>query len=127
MKIKRPILLIDDSDDIRDVFHIWFETEGYRTQSVESGDKALGLLKGGLEPCIILVDMNMPDMSGEEFVKKATEGGYTKRSPIYIFSAQNFTQPIDGTSGWIRKPVDLKAVLDILNQIDPPCDPSDPA
>lgn len=123
LKSDRPLLLIDDSEDIRDVFQIWVEMEGYSVKCVGSPKKALEWLRGGLKPCLVLVDLNMPEMSGTEFVETAHSENLLEDSPVYIFSAQSLVKNIPGTEGWVKKPIDLDQVLKILRSINPPCAP----
>lgn len=111
---KKPILLIEDSEDIRDVFASWMEMEGYMTKACGNAEEALQLLRGGLEPCMMLVDLSLPKINGEEFIAKVHEENISKGAPIYVFSAHSVQTPIEGTKGWVRKPVDVKQLLGIL-------------
>ncbi|NJM10408.1 MAG: response regulator [Bdellovibrionaceae bacterium] len=116
----RPILLVDDSDDIREVFKYWMELEGYFIECAASGAEALALLREGLNPCLALVDLNMPDLCGHEFVQKAHEESLLEQIPVYIFSAQAVLKPVPGTTGFIKKPVDFAEVMSILRRLDAP-------
>jgi CheY-like chemotaxis protein len=115
---KKPILLIEDSEDIRDVFSTWMDMEGYKIESCGTAEEALQLLRGGLEPCMMLVDLSLPKIKGDEFIEKVLEEELTKGAPIYVFSAHSVQTPIDGTHGWVRKPVDLNQVIGILKALE---------
>ncbi len=117
----KPILLIDDSEDIRDVFGMWMEMEGYTTKTAGTAVEGMELLRAGLEPCLILVDLNMPKMDGEEFIRKVKAEKLVDGAPIYVFSAARVSREIEGSAGWIAKPVDLQQVLGILKNLDAPC------
>jgi len=119
----RPILLVDDSDDIRDVFKVWIELEGYTIECTASAGEALEILRQGLNPCLVLADYKMPDMSGAEFIQQARAENLLPHTPVYMFSAHNFTAPVDGAAGLVKKPVDMDQVLTILRNLDQPCSP----
>lgn len=60
-----PVLVVDDSDGIRDTLHLLFEDEGYRVQLAANGSEALELLRASSTPRIVLLDWFMPDLTGE--------------------------------------------------------------
>lgn len=122
-KLERPILLIDDSDDIRDVFRIWMEMEGYEVKTASTADKALEWIREGLYPCMILVDLNLPGMSGQEFVSTVRRQDLVPQSPIYIFSGSR-KETIAGATGWVKKPVDISEIFAILSNLKVPCQPA---
>jgi CheY-like chemotaxis protein len=66
MSIHR-ILVVDDEESIRDVYSQLLEGEGYEVATAENGFDALLKLKQSL-PDVIISDLNMPRMSGFEFL-----------------------------------------------------------
>ena len=64
------ILVVDDEPDVADLFRQRFRCEARRGTYVmhfaASGEEALGLLSGGIEPTLIVIlsDINMPGMDG---------------------------------------------------------------
>jgi CheY-like chemotaxis protein len=60
------VLVVDDDFDIRDVVTDVLEQRGYTVASACDGAEALELLRE-LRPGVILLDLNMPVMSGSEF------------------------------------------------------------
>ncbi|MCU1271859.1 MAG: response regulator receiver protein [Acidobacteriaceae bacterium] len=65
--IPQRILVVDDEEAIRDVFAQMLQAEGYEVTTAENGFDALLKLKQ-LRPDIIISDLNMPKMSGFEFL-----------------------------------------------------------
>lgn len=87
MKEKR-ILIVDDHFIVREGVKLIFETEdNYEVVGeAESGDEALNLIEQ-LKPDVILMDLNMPKMSGLEVIKVLNE---RKNSiPIIILTTYN--------------------------------------
>ena len=66
--VKRRILVVDDDESIREVFSLMLQREGYDVDTAENGFDALLKLKEVVIPDVIISDLNMPKMSGFEFL-----------------------------------------------------------
>ena len=66
-RLKHNILVVDDDESIREVFSQVLRLEGYGVATAENGFDALLKLKHFL-PDVIISDLNMPKMSGFEFL-----------------------------------------------------------
>ncbi len=67
LPFKHRILVVDDEESIRDLFARLLQLEGYEVAVAENGFEALLKLKQ-LLPEVIISDLNMPKMSGFEFL-----------------------------------------------------------
>lgn len=65
--VQRRILVVDDEEVIRELFTRLLQKEGYEVATAENGFDALLKLKQ-LKPDVIISDLNMPKMSGFEFL-----------------------------------------------------------
>ena len=66
----RPVLVVDDDPDIRETLRFVLEDAGYPVYSAENGSEALAILSSGKElPGLILLDLMMPVMSGDEMLR----------------------------------------------------------
>jgi CheY-like chemotaxis protein len=66
--IKHRILVVDDDESVRDIFALSLRKEGYEVVTAENGFDALVKLKEVVIPDVIISDLNMPKMSGFEFL-----------------------------------------------------------
>jgi len=66
------ILIIDDDESMRDSCNQVLKKSGYTIETVENGEKGLSLTKK-LKPDLILLDLKMPGMSGNEVLKRIKE------------------------------------------------------
>ena len=66
--VKHRILVVDDDESIREVFTLMLRKEGYEVATAENGFDALLKLKEVVIPDVIISDLNMPKMSGFEFL-----------------------------------------------------------
>src|SRR6478752_8582819 len=62
------ILIVDDDESVREVFSLMLRQEGYEVDTAENGFDALLKLKDVVIPDVIISDLNMPEMSGFEFL-----------------------------------------------------------
>jgi len=97
----RRCLLVDDSRVIRKLARRIIEGLGYEVTEAENGEEALGKYRS-THPDLILVDWNMPVMSGMEFVTslRAMQGD---ERPKVVFCTTN------SDTGDIRKGIEAGA------------------
>jgi len=70
------IAIIEDDAAISQMYRIKFEAEGYEVETAENGKLGLKLLES-MRPDIVLLDLMMPEMTGDEMLVKlrATDWG----------------------------------------------------
>lgn len=66
---KGTILLIDDDKFLLDMYGMKFSQGGYTVEACLSANEALGILRGGFQPDVILFDLTMPELDGFSFLK----------------------------------------------------------
>src|SRR5207247_10963133 len=64
------ILIVEDDSDIRELMKIFLEADGRRVELAADGLGAFEELKAGPRPELILLDLMMPRMAGEQFLKR---------------------------------------------------------
>lgn len=122
----RPILLVED--DTVDAMAVKKAFQHLRIKNkvahVTNGEEALDYLrnKDNPRPQIILLDLNMPRMSGIEFMKIAKADDVLKRIPVIVLTTSQADQDrIEtfklGVAGYIMKPMDHSAFIDMMDKI----------
>lgn len=99
------VLVIDDEPQIRNLLQITLESNGYKVQNAATAREGL-VLSTNHPPDIVLLDLGLPDGSGQSVLKKL-RGWYTK--PVIIISVQNDEEDIvdaldNGANDYIVKP-----------------------
>lgn len=85
MAISFKIAIIEDDAVIAQMYRMKFEAEGYEVQTAENG--ALGVeLCEQFRPDMILMDIKMPRMSGEEALKHIRATSWGKHTPVIILT-----------------------------------------
>jgi CheY-like chemotaxis protein len=110
------ILVIEDDDDIRNAIVDLLETEGYITQSAINGKDALDKLTEISKPCLVLLDMMMPIMNGRQFLDVVMKDSRLAPIPVLIVSAIADKSNTQGSVGFLKKPIDIDIVLDVVSQ-----------
>ena len=85
---KKLILVVDDNPSMRNLLAQYF-SKSFEVRAEEDGRKALAWLQEGNIPDLILSDMNMPDMKGDELIVRVKESGYFKDIPIIVLSSED--------------------------------------
>lgn len=111
MSKKHSILIIEDTDDLREVFVDYFKVCGYRVY--EAGDGEEGFRKAGMyNPDIIILDIMMPKMDGIETCKLLKLDDDLKDIPVIFLTAKSQTSDkikafSIGANDFITKPCNL--------------------
>ena len=79
------IAIIEDDIVISQMYRMKFESEGFQVQTAENGRLGVGLCEK-MRPDMILLDLRMPEMSGEEALKKIRAADWGKRIPVIILT-----------------------------------------
>jgi signal transduction histidine kinase/CheY-like chemotaxis protein len=82
------VLVVDDDPDVRGGIVALLEDCGFDVASAANGDLALSLLRAGLRPGLVLLDLNMPVMRGEAFFEVCQADPALADIPIVIISAE---------------------------------------
>ena len=81
----------------------------------ERGDDTLRVL-AELLPDVLILDLNMPVMNGQEFLIEKRRFNLAPSTPVIVFTANGRRSKIEGVSEWVRKPVDLDRLLNIVGK-----------
>jgi DNA-binding response OmpR family regulator len=65
----KKIAIIEDDQAISQMYRMKFETEGYQVETAGNGRLGLELIES-MKPDIILLDLMMPEMNGDEMLEK---------------------------------------------------------
>lgn len=123
MDARNDVLAVDDDYDVLLALQDVLEMEGYRVIPARSGQEALDLLRRGLRPAVILLDLMMPDVSGWEFRHQQQADGALASIPVVVVSGQGLSArevAALGVAGYLKKPVDLEQLLSTVSRYATP-------
>jgi CheY-like chemotaxis protein len=115
-KEREPVLVVDDHDDSRAAVCSLLRDAGFAVMEAATGKEALDLLvsEGQQEPCLIVLDLAMPVMSGREFL--AIAKSYYRPSLIPVVVIAESPKPSEAVKhgtvvGYFPKLVDLDLLV----------------
>lgn len=114
------VLIVDDDDDIRETFADALRFVGYPVLTAPNGKAALDLLaKVEAPPCLILLDMMMPVMDGEEFRKHQLANSELAEIPVVVISADRDALQqamLLGAADGLSKPIQFDALSNVARK-----------
>ncbi len=114
MSGQKHVLIVDDSDDLRETLGEQLALDGsFRVLEAASGERALELARAERVD-IVLLDVDMPGLDGYETCRRLREGGF--RSPIIMLTASVGEAPtvaaLDaGANDYVEKPYALAVLI----------------
>ncbi len=120
---KGKILIVDDEQDVRDIFQDRLEKAGYNTLMAENGEEAINILRSGdnmLNVGMIFCDIRMPKVNGIEcidFLKQQAPG-----IPVVVVTGYpdaNVAKDLlkRGIKQYLVKPLDKERMMEIVEEI----------
>lgn len=82
---KTTVCIMDDNEDIREIYGMKFQREGFAVMKAKDGAEGMQMVKGN-KPAIILLDIEMPIMGGLEVLDALKEDEELAKIPVIILS-----------------------------------------
>jgi two-component system cell cycle response regulator DivK len=116
----KTILIVEDNELNMKLFHDLLDAHGYKTLQTRNGMEALALAREH-RPDLILMDIQLPEVSGLEVTKWLKEDEELKKIPVVAVTA--FAMKGDeeriregGCEAYISKPISVATFLDTVRQ-----------
>jgi CheY-like chemotaxis protein len=119
---RQPVLVVEDDGDLRDAMLELLRGFGRGAIGAADGQEALGILRSGIEPCVILLDLMMPGMDGWTFRREQMRDRRLARIPVIVLSAHPDARR-GGTllgADVLPKPLNFDRLLELLTRLSPP-------
>jgi len=111
----RNIVIVEDDEDISETIKYNLEREGFRVRTAATGEAALNVIFDR-PPNLILLDLNLPQMSGFELCRRLRAEAMTARVPVLMLTAR--TDESDkvlglnlGADDYITKPFSMAELV----------------
>lgn len=117
--MKNVILLVEDDHDVRVAVRQTLEMADYDVLSAPNGADALRILNRA-HPDLIILDLQMPLMDGEEFLKAKERDDRLASIPVILISAaqpEKIVKVAKKVDEIILKPLDMDKFLEKIPQV----------
>ncbi len=108
MKYKKQVLIVDDDQSTRMLLGCLL-SRMYNIATQKNGLEAMAWLGNGNIPDVILLDVNMPQLSGPDFLQNIRASGFYRDIPVIVVSGIEREKTMKrlyelGTNDFVRKP-----------------------
>jgi two-component system chemotaxis response regulator CheY len=118
---EKKVLVVDDSETIRQQVASALERAGFSV--VEAADGMDGLERADQnELCMVILDVNMPRLSGLEMLERLRENPKHKSLPVLMLTTEVQQSMIErakkaGARGWMIKPVKMDQLVSAVTKL----------
>lgn len=108
---QKRILIVDDNNDLRRLYAVGLNQNGFEVKLAANGAEALERLETD-RPDLIVLDVFMPLMDGFEFLEKISE--QTVAIPVIVVSGQSSMDDAPNHPAvrfWLSKPVSIAELV----------------
>ena len=111
------VLVVDDQAGIRSIERRVLETHGYHVLEAEGAREAIDLLAGGTPMDLLIADLDMPEVRGEEMVSRIrkTRPGL---KVLYVSGQINTlmdARPLEDTEAFLEKPFTVPGLAEAVS------------
>lgn len=123
MSARSPkVLLIDDDETTRRDVGEFLSAKGFGVEHASNGLVALEVLRGGLVPDVILLDLIMPGMDGARMHEELKANPVWADIPVILITAAPDAHPV-GVEAVLSKPFEFDSLMASIQELCPPNQP----
>lgn len=107
------ILIVDDEPDVRFLLKVVFEGAGHEVIEAANGEAALVCM--AQQPAIVVTDLMMPVMDGNELIRRIRADGSMSAIPILAVTAN--PSGVVGADAVVKKPFGRNEILGMIDEL----------
>jgi two-component system response regulator CpxR len=110
-----PVLIVEDDTTMRDALEAMLDAAGYAVVGVRSANEALDQLAAGPPPCLILLDITLPDMQGDRLYATIRADPVLATIPVLVLTGLAEPPELPGVVATMLKGVPADALLGVID------------
>ncbi len=108
----KPILIVEDDKTVRENLQEFLECEGFSVSTASNGKEGLNLIREFKGRCLVLLDLQMPVMTGEQLLDELLQEPDPEVAAASVVIITARVEPVNyEVLGFLRKPLDLDLLL----------------
>jgi DNA-binding NtrC family response regulator len=113
------ILHIEDNRTIANAVKYALESEGWVVETCDNGSVALAKIESGAHYDLLILDNELPGISGIELISQTRALAHRQRTPIIMLSADDVEREArrSGASIFLRKPQDMSSLAETIARL----------
>ncbi|MBT3690298.1 response regulator [bacterium] len=104
------ILIVEDEKPLREALKTKLRSEGFDVMEAANGEEGLEIINSK-KPDLVLLDLMMPGIPGEQVLKEMNDSGLIKEIPVIVLS-------VKGNDTTIRNCIDQLGAVDYMSKSD---------
>lgn len=119
--MRKKILIIDDERGFADILKLFLQENGFDV--IIANDGKIGLEKAKYEkPSLIILDLGLPSLSGEEVCRQLRKREHSMRTPIIMLTAKDsdadrVVGKVIGADSYLIKPCEMKILIKEIDRL----------
>ncbi|HAP37599.1 hypothetical protein A2574_01225 [Candidatus Shapirobacteria bacterium RIFOXYD1_FULL_38_32] len=118
MVTKQRILVVDDDSGVLEAIKIILVDSGFKVKTIMRADEFEKVMTS-FRPDLVMLDIWMPKISGEELCRKIKGNDDLKKIPVVLLSASNRTEKISKkckADDYLTKPFDMEDLIETVKR-----------
>ena len=112
-----PILIADDDRATREGLAEFLVEFGYEVTAAKNGQEAMDRLLEGLKPSMVIVDLTMPHVGGEDLSRYLQSDPELRHLPVVVVTGSPELIGRTAADAVLEKPVNLIALLTLVKRL----------
>ena len=115
----RHILILEDSKLIQKIYQIYLMPDKYTLTLLSNGSEGLNFLQkgGNRTPDLIILDLEMPVLDGDSFLKSLKSLNRLSKIPVLICSSLPATSNPDSSRPFLMKPFGPQELISTIDRL----------
>ncbi|HKP72569.1 MAG TPA: response regulator [Pyrinomonadaceae bacterium] len=113
------ILLVEDDEIVRQTLMEMLECEGWQVECCADGLLGLSKINSQKTYDLLLLDNEMPELTGLELTRQARILPHRRQTPIIMMSASNYAREARraGADEFLEKPGDMRVLVETVRRL----------
>jgi len=112
----RAVVVVDDDPEVRSTLQELLELHGYPVLTAGNGHEAIRLLSQNGAPALIILDLRMPVMTGQQLLGLLQRHQALRNIPVVMVSATPASTPPEGVQACLLKPFQMSELMSVVRQ-----------
>jgi two-component system, chemotaxis family, chemotaxis protein CheY len=119
--VKNKVLIIDDAETVRSSVALALEPAGFTVLQAVDGIRGIAALRETHDLCLVIIDLNMPGMSGFGVLEWMRKDGSAHLPPAVFMTTELSSSALEqaknaGAIGWLIKPCSSEQLVAVAKR-----------